>query len=136
MNNMPSKFCLLLEDDPEDQEVFIDALHSISSTTGCYAVSNGEEALIALNHHGFRPDYIFTDLNMPGMDGFQFVNEIKRIDRWKSIPVIVYSSHFSDREISALRDAGVLALYRKTTQAALAGILKRYFGATRKESIL
>ena len=61
--NSKVKYCLLVEDDPEDQEFFIDALHSISSTTGCYAVLNGEEALLTLAQEQFTPDYIFTDIN-------------------------------------------------------------------------
>jgi CheY-like chemotaxis protein len=121
------KYCLLVEDDPEDQEFFIDALHSISKTTGCYAVANGEEALFTLLNENFKPDYIFTDLNMPRMDGLEFMKILRGIDKFKHIPVIVYSSDYSEEQIQKVKTLGASAIYSKTRMGALKGILTKYF---------
>jgi CheY-like chemotaxis protein len=121
------KYCLLVEDDPEDQEFFIDALHHVSSTTGCYAVSNGEEALYTLLQVDFNPDYIFTDLNMPKMDGFEFLRILRNMERFRNIPVIVYSSDYSEELIQKVKALGVMAYYSKTRIGALKDILKKYF---------
>ena len=101
-----TKCCLLVEDDPEDQEFFIDALHSISSTTGCYAVANGEEALVTLAQEQFTPDYIFTDINMPRMGGLEFLKNLKRIEKFRNIPVIIYSSEYSEVQIQKVKSLG------------------------------
>jgi CheY-like chemotaxis protein len=125
--NSNKQCCLLVEDDPEDQEFFLDALHSVSSSTGCYAVSNGEEALFFLQHERITPDFIFTDVNMPRMGGLEFLKTIKQIETLQDIPVIVYSSSYSEHEADEVKKLGALAVYCKTRIGALKDILKRYF---------
>jgi len=39
-----------------------------------------------------RPELVVLDLMMPEMDGFEFLNEIHRHDRWQSTPVIVVTA--------------------------------------------
>jgi DNA-binding response OmpR family regulator len=49
--------------------------------------ADGEEALEALK--GFVPDLILLDLVMPRKDGFVTLEEIKKNDKWKEIPVLI-----------------------------------------------
>jgi CheY-like chemotaxis protein len=121
------KCCLLVEDDREDQDFFLDALHSVSSSTGCYTVSNGEEALVMLLQKDCAPDYIFTDLNMPRMDGLEFLRNLRAIEQFKSIPVIVYSSDYSEEQIRKAQALGAVAFYSKTRMDVLKEILRKYF---------
>jgi two-component system chemotaxis response regulator CheV len=107
--------------------LFIDALHSISPTVGCYAVSNGEEALFALLHEDLKPDYIITDLNMPRMNGLEFLKRLRQVEKFQSIPVIMFSSHYSEDAIAIVKQLGVTAFYSKTRFGMLAEILKKYF---------
>jgi CheY-like chemotaxis protein len=122
-----SKFCLLVEDDPDDQEFFIDALHQVSSTTGCYAVANGQEALYMLLEENFKPDYIFTDLNMPKMDGLEFIKILRSIERFNNTPVIVFSSEYSEEKLQKIKTLGVTAFYSKRRIGILKEILRNYF---------
>jgi CheY-like chemotaxis protein len=132
-----SRCCLLIESDPEDQEFFIDMLHSVSATTGCYAVSNGDEALYALTTEGLSPDYIFTELNIPAMHGFDFLKRLRSLDRFKSIPVIIYTSEFTDEHIKKAKAFDVTAIYSKTRIQALRAILSKYFSTIpNQQSIL
>jgi CheY-like chemotaxis protein len=124
---MRVKSCLLIEDDHEDQELFIDAVHAISPRIGCYAVSNGEEALTALLQEGLIPDYIFTDLNMPRMNGFEFLKILRGIERFRTIPVIVLSSEYSQEVMQKVKDLGATAFYSKTRFELISEILKKYF---------
>lgn len=121
------KICLLVEDDPDDQEFFIDVLHDISSTTGCYAVANGEEALDVLMQEGLRPDFIFTDLHMPRMDGFNLVRKLQSIPQLKDIPVVVYTSDYTPENIETAKKLGVDGIYSKLRMNALSSILERFF---------
>jgi len=130
------KTCLLLEDDPEDQEFFLKTLHAVSSKTGCYAVSNGEEALSALQEEGITPDYIFTDIQMPRMNGFEFLKRLRSIREYQDIPVVVYSSTYSEDLVAKLKMLGATAFYSKTRYHVLPEILRKYFGDPRSRSIL
>lgn len=132
-----SKLCLLLEDDRDDQELFIDALHAVSPDTGCYAVNDGQEALRVLIEEGFRPDYIFTDINMPRMDGFEFLKILRSIERFRDIPVIVYSSSYTEHHIQRIRSFAITAFHPKTGLGLLQEILKKYFpGPAARHTIL
>ena len=108
------KSCLLVEDDPEDQELFLDALHSITNDCGCYAVSNGEEALFTLANGNFFPDIIFTDIQMPRMGGLEFLKVLKGIEKFQNIPVIIYTADFSEENIQKSKELGAIAIFSKT----------------------
>jgi CheY-like chemotaxis protein len=129
------RYCLLVEDDEDDQEFFIDALHEASATAGCFVAVNGEEALHALQEPGFSPDYIFTDLNMPRMGGLELLKVIRNTARLKDIPVIVYSADYTKERVAAAIRMGAVAFYRKTTVAILRGILQQYFSEERKAGV-
>ena len=53
-------------------------------------VSDGQEAIDSLET--FTPDVILLDLIMPIKDGFVVLEELKKSDKWKNIPVIVASN--------------------------------------------
>lgn len=134
---MNSKICcLLLEDDPEDQQIFLEALHSVSEDTVCYAVSNGEQALHLLIQEEITPDYIFTDLNMPRMGGGEFLKKLKDIEKLRNIPVIVYSSDHSEDQMQNIKALGAIAVYPKSRLGILKDILKKYFPAPSGTTIL
>jgi len=126
-----TKHCLLVDDDPEDQEMFIDALHEISATAGCFAVSNGEEALRRLLDSEYSPDYIFTDLQMPVMDGLDFLKGLRGMERFRHIPVIVFSSDVSEAQVAKFKQLGVSAIYLKHGEDALKQMLKKYFATSK-----
>jgi CheY-like chemotaxis protein len=122
-----SQCCLLVEDDPDDQQIFIETLETLPADIACYAVSNGEEAMATLLNGDFAPDYIFTDLNMPKMNGFDFLKALSRFERLRSIPVIVLSSDYSEENIKKAKQLGATDFYSKTRIAVLKDIFKKYF---------
>ncbi|HTE29072.1 MAG TPA: response regulator, partial [Chryseolinea sp.] len=65
--------CYLIEDDEDDQELFQTALEEVASTTECVVSMSADRALRALRKMDVLPDFIFLDLNLPGMNGFQFL---------------------------------------------------------------
>jgi len=58
------KTLLLIDYDPDDIEMFCDAVQEIDEKNNCLCASNGREALEILNSCLQKPDYIFLDLNM------------------------------------------------------------------------
>ena len=89
---MQPKICLLVDDDPDDQEVFLTALADVSTSALCLVAPDGDRALELLYNEETMPDYIFLDLNMPRMNGFEFLAALKKSKILKNIPVIVYST--------------------------------------------
>ena len=53
-------------------------------------VEQPTEALLLIRHH--KPDVIFLDIEMPGMDGFAFLPELRRRGRGRTVPVVVLTA--------------------------------------------
>jgi CheY-like chemotaxis protein len=97
---------LLIDDDEDDQEIFLEAVREISSEVVCTALSNAPEALQKLGSGELQPDVIFLDLNMPVMSGQQFLAEIKRQPELNSIPVIIFSTSSHAATIALTKEMG------------------------------
>jgi CheY-like chemotaxis protein len=86
------KRVLLVDDDEDDRDFFLSVLDVIDASLKCHTAENGSVALQYLIQQKVRPDVIFLDLNMPVMNGKQFLAEVKKRDDLKDIPVIVLST--------------------------------------------
>ncbi len=98
---MPILTCFLIDDDPDDHEIFKMALNEISSYLACETACDGEEGLQRLHSdEDFLPDYIFVDLNMPRIDGKECVRGIRKIERLDPVPVIIYSTSTASHDMA------------------------------------
>jgi two-component system chemotaxis response regulator CheY len=70
----------------------------------CLNAANGAEALALLNQQ--RVDIILTDINMPEMNGEDFVRQMEQLDELRSIPVVVISTDGTENRIRRLLDLG------------------------------
>lgn len=98
---MAEKTILLIDDDEDDREIFGIALKQASEETVLVTSRGGKEALEVLSKRALHPDYIFLDINMPVMTGKDCLQEIRKLDQLKSVPVFMYttSAHVSDRGV-------------------------------------
>ena len=89
-----SKFILLGEDDPDDQEMLTDVFSSIDKSFILFFVNSGKEVISALEK--FRDDQlpclIVLDYNMPGLNGADILREIGGNPRYKDVPKVVWST--------------------------------------------
>jgi CheY-like chemotaxis protein len=123
------KICLLVDDDPDDQEVFLTALSEVSSSALCLVAPDGDRALELLHNEDTMPDYIFLDLNMPRMNGFEFLAAMRKSSILKNIPVIVYSTTSQQSHIEKVKKLGATEFFTKTYKYnELCALLKKYFG--------
>lgn len=95
---------LLLEDEPSDAYLVKMALKEGKVLAHLHHVVDGREGLDFLNkaekYAGVpRPDLIFLDLNMPRMNGCEFLTEIKADDRFKGIPVVVLTTSDVEKDV-------------------------------------
>jgi CheY-like chemotaxis protein len=85
--------CLFIDDDPDDQFIFVETIKKISSSITCLLSFNGMEAIAKLLSAQFKPEVIFLDLKMPLMNGLNFLKEKMKHDVMKHIPVYVLSDY-------------------------------------------
>lgn len=95
---------LIVDDDPDDREMLEMQLKKIDNSFLIFTATDGEDAFTTLQEKMvLEPNIIFLDLNMPGMDGRLFLKELKKNNRFRHVPVIIYSTSntSSDREETA-----------------------------------
>ncbi|MFC4427888.1 response regulator [Deinococcus navajonensis] len=100
----PAPFTLLLvEDDLADAALFQDLLLDVAPDIHVHHVGNGQEALDFLTTTGPagapRPGLIVLDLNMPVMNGHDFLALVKGMPGLRSIPVLVLSTSEHPQDI-------------------------------------
>jgi CheY-like chemotaxis protein len=94
------KVVFLIDDDEDDREIFGEALSALEYNTRYVEAVNGLDALEKLQEPEFsRPDVIFLDLNMPKMDGREFLVAVKQLEDFRNIPVIIYSTSSNTGDI-------------------------------------
>ena len=99
---------LLVEDDIVDVMTVKRAFKDLKIPNRLIRVGNGEEALEYLNNNdNTEPCIILLDLNMPKMNGFEFLNIIKKDDRLKNIPVVVLTTSGTEQDITESYKLGV-----------------------------
>jgi CheY-like chemotaxis protein len=92
------KQLLLVEDNPADKDLFLLAVERFDSGISCETAYSGSNALQMLQTSYPLPELIFLDLNMPRMDGFEFLTLVKKDPRLKEIPVVILTTSASDAD--------------------------------------
>ncbi len=86
---------LLVEDDPGEREVMVEAIRSVSDAEVIVA-SDGREALDWLRRNGpdthRAPAAVFLDLGMPNVDGLEVLREFHRLADAGRVPVVVFTA--------------------------------------------
>lgn len=116
----------LIDDDDDDQEIFGTALLKTNLDVVCTPYSSAFHALEELRTGVLHPEIIFLDLNMPLMNGQQFLEEIRVCPKLKGIPVIVLTTSSTQQTIEEALALGASAFYSKPDRFdELTTILKR-----------
>src|SRR6202012_3097757 len=111
---MTKKKLLLVDDDSDDTELFSEAVGEVDNSVLCHFASDGMEALEKLSEQKIEtPDLIFLDINMPEMNGWQFLERVKRNQSLKDIPVIIYSTSSQRSDVLHARTSGALCFVTK-----------------------
>jgi len=95
---------LLVEDNPGDVRLAIEALKEAKVRNNLHVVEDGVEAMAFLRKEGQytavpRPDVVLLDLNLPKKDGREVLAEIKTDDNLKRIPVVILTVSKAEEDI-------------------------------------
>jgi two-component system, chemotaxis family, response regulator Rcp1 len=109
---------LMVEDNPSDVRLTIEAFKDAKVRNRMHVVVDGEDAMEFLRREGrysdaLRPDLILLDLNLPKKNGREVLAEIKADPELRRIPVVVLTTSDDERDIMAAYDLHVNAYVKK-----------------------
>lgn len=95
---------LLVEDNEADIRLTQIALKQAKLANTLNVVRDGEEALAYLKGEGEyagrrRPDLVLLDLNLPKLNGSEVLKEIREMEEFKSLPVVILTTSDADQDI-------------------------------------
>jgi CheY-like chemotaxis protein len=106
--------CLLIDDDSDDRQIFSIALKKISAKVELSTAESGIKALEKLKADAsYIPDFIFLDLNMPVMNGFECMRELKKLDHLRSAKIIIYTTSSDERDMEESKNMGAFRFVTK-----------------------
>lgn len=110
---------LLVEDEPADANLVRSALKSNKVLCNLHHVIDGVDALAFLRRQteaykdAHKPDLILLDLNMPRMNGKEFLAEVKKDPELSAIPVVVLTTSDVERDVVASYKLGAAGYITK-----------------------
>jgi len=132
--------CIMLVDDDEDDNYFHQIiLRKMDIADHIEVAESGLEALEYLAKENEVPDIIFLDINMPGMDGWDFLDEYKKLNARQKTPVIIImlttSISPADKEKAEKLPEITSFQSKPMTPEMLNDILERHFSDDKNESV-
>jgi CheY-like chemotaxis protein len=105
---------LLVEDDKVDVLTTRRALKEIHVTNPLVVCENGEEGLAWLRDNADVPCLVLLDLNMPVMNGIEFLEHVKRDARLRRIPTVVLTTSEEQEDKVRTFDLGIAGYMAKS----------------------
>ncbi|WP_028464593.1 chemotaxis protein CheW [Nisaea denitrificans] len=104
----------------DDSAFFRNLIKPLLSVAG-YDVTTVDhaEAALELCEGGAEFDAIISDIEMPGIDGFELTRRLREIARWEDTPIIALSSHTGPRDLDRGREVGFTDYIAKLDRDAL-----------------
>ena len=94
------------DDDFEDLDFFTEVTNIIDREITVVTHDCGDKLIAALRNPPPSPHIIFLDLNMPGRNGFDILEELKTTENLKGIPVVIFSTSNDAVNIARSRSLG------------------------------
>ena len=89
---------LLVEDDPDDVELMIQALHDNNVPYRMETISQGDKVVPHLERCEKLPDVVVLDLNLPKLHGREILSRLKALPRLQRLPVVILTTASSQQE--------------------------------------
>jgi chemotaxis family two-component system response regulator Rcp1 len=130
---------LLVEDNPADATLVREALEKIVHPSRLTCSNDGEKAVAYLRgtvNSAVRPDLIILDLNIPKKDGGAILAEVKADPDLRRIPIVVFSTSQSERDIARSYELGANCYVTKPIElqrffSTVQGIVDFWYGCAK-----
>lgn len=137
-NSAPVNCIMLIDDNKIDNFFHERVIRKSASATHVLIKESGEEALLHLKDSAqLQPDIIFLDINMPGMNGWEFIAHYKKMDAEMSNCMIVVMLTTSENpdDVARAKNHGVLAGFKSKplTNDMLAEVIATYRNRLKNE---
>lgn len=121
---MTDRYILLVEDNPDDEELTLLSLRKNSLAHEIVVVRDGVEAiefLFGMGKHAGRdvsrvPTVILLDLKLPKLDGLGVLKRLRANERTRMLPVVVLTSSSQDADVIASYNLGANSYVRKPVE--------------------
>ena len=106
---------ILIDDDPDDSEIFCEALKEVGCANEILCFQDGVAALEYFDRKHPEPFLIISDINIPTMGGFEFKEELKKIkcDKLMGVPLIFMSTLADQRKVNQAYAESVQGIFTK-----------------------
>lgn len=126
---------MLVDDNPHDNFFHKRTIKKVDSTTVVIEKSSGLEALEYLKsnkeNEDLLPVLIFLDINMPRMNGWEFLQEYEQLDKelQSKVIIVMLTSSDNDNDVARAKAWDFLSDYitKPLTEEVFADIIKKYF---------
>jgi CheY-like chemotaxis protein len=113
------KTIVLIDDDPEDLDITKEALFNIDTELSFFSFTSSEDALsILTNELITRPDYIFIDITMPKVTGYECLQVLRKIRAFQNTSIILYSTTLPTTIAEKLKEMGASFTFQKPFRIA------------------
>lgn len=117
---MADKYILLVEDNPDDEELTVMALREAGVANRIEVARDGAEAVEFAGRVQAAGDtpaaVVLLDLKLPKLDGFQVLDRIREMSAWARVPVVVMTSSSHDEDAVRAYDRGANSFVRKPVE--------------------
>ena len=117
---MKPRTILVVEDDPNDENLTLRALRSIETSCSVVVARSGDDALDFLFRRGAfaqrdsaNPDLVFLDNTLPGVPGNELVRQIRSVAALNDVALVVFSGSSDEDLIARCLQAGANAYLEK-----------------------
>jgi CheY-like chemotaxis protein len=123
---MRDKTILLVEDNPDDEELTVRAFKACNISNQIVVVRDGAEALDYFFGTGIyagrdlttMPTLVLLDLNLPKIDGFEVLSRLRADPRTKRVPVIILTTSDEQKEVFKAYENGCNSYVRKPMESS------------------
>ena len=123
---MPFQRILLIDDDEGDQQIFATVLQAIRPDLVCTVTDDAAQALYQLATSEITADVIFLDARLPGMTGLEFLQELRKQETLRQMPVVVMAGISNENDMRRTKELDAIDYIVKPTKfSELRQILSR-----------
>jgi two-component system chemotaxis response regulator CheY len=119
---------LVVDDSAVMRSVIVKMLRLLGGSLGeVYEAANGREALAVLQAHPVS--VALVDINMPVMDGEEFLNRVRNDPASAHLPIVIVSTEGSETRIERLKNLGAEFVHKPFSPERLRESMQRATGA-------